>query len=268
MALSLQVATTDDGILAWIKSPPSLFDQAAIVLEVLHCRRWGIVRRAVEEGALDPDAPISGARVRGVVKLLHAATMFSALQLVRFLIFDKRVDPNQEDMIGLTALHHAISHNAESILHFFLDKVPSININHASTCGGVSPLMVAAARGNIPIMKILVSRGAEVDALDDDGKTALAFASHASQEEAALWLLEEAGAAWDVVPREGLCVVVQAAALGQVRLVKAGIRRMRADGVGEALLFEHLADAAYTGIRNRREISLKALEEEAGLDVV
>lgn len=261
MASLLRIPSHDDKILAWLRSPPPHVDRANVVLEALAHRRWKVVRRAVEDGMLDLGMPIRGARIVGVVKLLHAAAMFAALPLVRYLIVDRGVDPNEEDGVGLTALHYAISERNEAVALFLL-QAPSIDIHSTSAPGGVSPLMVAAARGSISIMKALVAKGARVDGQDDEGKTAVAFATYASEEEAAVYLIEEAGAPWQLAPRKKLSAVVQAAAVGQARLLRACLRRMRAEGVSEAVLADHMGGAAYFAARYGKEGALKALADE------
>lgn len=75
---------------------------------------------------------------------------------------------------------------------------------------GITPLMFAAAFGMVGVMRALVVKGAEVDALDEDGETALLYAVRKKQEDEALYLLEEAGAAWEVEGQRTQCLAVAA----------------------------------------------------------
>lgn len=104
---------------------------------------------------------------------------------------------------------------------------------------GSTPLMLAAGRGLLEVVKTLVAKGVEVNVLDDDGWTALACAVDAKQEECALYLLEEASASWRGNIRDA-CGMKSSSVLGLAimtripRVVKALVQRMRADGVALA----------------------------------
>lgn len=51
-------------------------------------------------------------------------------------------------------------------------RLPGLKIHYHMT-----PLMVAAARGNLPMVNTLIAAGAKVNAQSDEGKTALIYAS-------------------------------------------------------------------------------------------
>ncbi|XP_076271705.1 protein phosphatase 1 regulatory subunit 12B-like isoform X19 [Rhynchophorus ferrugineus] len=67
-------------------------------------------------------------------------------------------------------------------------KSSSVNASHSKT--GATPLHVAAAKGYIDVMKILLQCSADVDAQDADGWTPLHAAAHWAQGEASRLLVE------------------------------------------------------------------------------
>ena len=80
---------------------------------------------------------------------------------------------------------------------------------------GVTPLMLASQRGMLTVMIALVQTGAEVEAKDCHGQTALVHAVLGGKESAALWLIETARAAMPPT------AVDLAADLGMASLFKA-----------------------------------------------
>jgi ankyrin repeat protein len=84
--------------------------------------------------------------------------------------------------------------------------------------GGFSPLGWAARRGDVELVRLLIKRGAQVDAADEHGQTALMDAVMANQVETARVLLE-AGADPNA-PGMGLPPMAFAVTLGGREMVK------------------------------------------------
>lgn len=112
-------------------------------------------------------------------------------------------DVNARDKDGATALHVAVTQgndiatvctlgrepflgecSNEMIIRFLIGNGADINARNAS---GETPLMVAAAKGNITAMRLLLERGAVITQRDDAGYTVL---HHASRSPFSLQLLQ------------------------------------------------------------------------------
>lgn len=76
---------------------------------------------------------------------------------------------------GWCAVHSAAQSERTEGLALLLERHASV---HAPTRKRVTPLHVAAFNGRLPATKLLVARGACLDALDEDGHTPLANAQH------------------------------------------------------------------------------------------
>ena len=87
-----------------------------------------------------------------------------------------------------------------------------------------------------------------MNAVDDCGRTAIDHAVKVGQhEDAALYLLETAGAAWET-PDGRPSVFFYAAILGLVRFLNAVMKRMRADNTDSALVATYMQTAAVHAI--------------------
>jgi ankyrin repeat protein len=115
------------------------------------------------------------ARERGDKPLLWACTE-GHLNIVRYLVLDKRADVNARQKNGFTPLLLAVSHNHLAVVRFLLG-CSAINVN-ATLADGCSSLMMACERGQLPMVRCLAeARGAAVGAArPSDGKTALMLA--------------------------------------------------------------------------------------------
>ncbi|CAJ1440230.1 unnamed protein product [Effrenium voratum] len=78
-------------------------------------------------------------------------------------------------------------------------RLRGANPNAAADTGafgvGAYPLHLAAKRGRLEIMEVLLKAGAHVDAADQNGRTALMVAAASGQCAATTWLLQHASAA-------------------------------------------------------------------------
>ena len=86
---------------------------------------------------------------------------------------DKRVEilNHLADLLGFKVLEGAIRHGLEEVVKEVLRNNPKL-VNHTGE-NGRTPLMLAASLGKNPLVQLLLARGAKVDAVDNDGKTAL-----------------------------------------------------------------------------------------------
>jgi ankyrin repeat protein len=246
-------------VFALLKSPPPPLDKKTIVKMVVKERRFGVLQRAVEGGVLDPNFELPP-----LLLLTHVAAGYGAAPLLRSLI-SRGVDPNEKDSSGWAPLPLAVSMKQKEAALFLINNVPGADLN-AQDEEGFTPLMFAAGTGMLAVMKALIAKGADVNAVNQKQESALIIAMANEQEEAALYLVEQARATWDMGGEERTPLAF-AAKSGQVRSLKAILRRMRAEILGnEAAVFAHMESAAAVAVDARELASLQALVEE-GLDV-
>lgn len=122
------------------------------------------------------------------------------------LLVGAGADVNARRLDGLTGLHLAAGGGEERVARAWIAAGADVNMKVDE--GGLSALMLAVSHYWWPgIVSALLEAGAEVDATDDEGRTALMFAvrrepeSQVGKQRSAVTLLIEAGA--DVNARDG-----------------------------------------------------------------
>ena len=315
---------SDETVLGLIEWPPSPMTQWSIVRNVALNGRGALLLRALERGVLSPAFRCGGGTV------VHLAAKYGPLELLKSLIMDRGVDPNEVGTDGWRPLHFAIYAGWEQEALSLINEAPGVDVD-APMSSGHTPLMLAARHGtvdvlralvgkgadvntknangycalreaisckkraaalylineapgvdinafdgrgkaamlpaasvgNVAVMKALVDKGADVNTKNDLGATPLQVAIYKGGEEAALYLVEEAAAAVYDPDMQALSL---AASYSTGRVMRAIVRRMRADGVASATLAEEMGAAARFAIEKKKVELLKALIEE-GFDV-
>lgn len=233
-------------------------------------KRFALLERAVLEYLLDvnrPHRPIITFRYDGNGpgrRLIFAAAEEGAVGLLRALV-QKGADPNRCGR-DEGALHAALHYKkVEAALVLINDEAPGVDLDEQDAFGN-TPLSIAADKGLVPVLKALVAKGADLDALDGDREHPQGMLVHAirnEQEEAALYLLE-AGAPWRP-PRLDHCVAEGAARFGQLRLLIAVLRRLlrdeNVDAAARTGYLEAAANAAVTDAKHGQQV--QALELRA-----
>ncbi len=102
-----------------------------------------------------------------------------------------KIDKAENNSVGLTVAHIAVSENCPNILDIYISKKGNLNTKLKSS--GETPLMLAVFWRNYRLSKVLVSKGAKVNEVDLDGNTALSIAIHRGESNIAK-LLKENGA--------------------------------------------------------------------------
>ena len=104
---------------------------------------------------------------------LMTACEYGHVNTVTFLI-EHGANVNLQDWTGLTAVHYAVrGSQACEILSCLMENGADVD---AKTCGGLTPLMIAAERGDTKVATFLIEHGANVDLPDKIGATALCYA--------------------------------------------------------------------------------------------
>lgn len=204
-----------------------------------------MVELAVRSGHLRPDAVHEDG-----TPLVHIAAKYGAVDLLRAIVLEYGVDADMlcKNRTGDTALGAACFYGQEAAALFLINEAPGCDLNARGGPRRQTPLMLAAMRGLLGVVKALVGKGARVDAVDRDYHTALSSAISSREEEIALYLLEEAGASWRVAveSEEGRRITLLDFAVQHdcTRFLKAFLRRMRAEGVEEEPVRACIREAA------------------------
>jgi ankyrin repeat protein len=93
----------------------------------------------------------------------------------------------------MAPIHVAASHNQVDCLRSFLED--GLNADQRMPQTGLTPLMIAAKRGYVDVVQLLLDYGANLDATCEEGRTALHYAQEAGQKEVAELLRGEEGIA-------------------------------------------------------------------------
>jgi ankyrin repeat protein len=90
------------------------------------------------------------------------------------LLLNRGADVNARNQAGSTPLTEAVRLGNDAVVALLLQRSAKPNVVEAST--GKAPLHVAAARGQLTIVDLLLKHGALVDGIDSRGETALCYA--------------------------------------------------------------------------------------------
>ena len=147
-----------------------------------------IVRILIKRGA-----KIDQRSVYGWTALMQASC-YGSLPIVGLLL-QHRANPNVTNVWGATALSCACRNGHVAIASLLLDAESTVNGYASAHADAASPLMIAAQHGHDDIVRMLVSRDADVDArLVDVGWNALMLAATNCEPSACRTLVEMGGA--------------------------------------------------------------------------
>jgi ankyrin repeat protein len=148
------------------------------------------------EAGVDVNETFEWGDIRGMT-FLNMAAAASNSEATRMLI-EAGADVNQKTSDGATALHYAIQGGKTredkviiDVVRVFLDV--GANVNEQTESEGLTPLMLAADYGKTGVVKVLMDRGADINAKDRNGRTALMAAQDNGHQDI-VNLLKEAGA--------------------------------------------------------------------------
>lgn len=126
-------------------------------------------------------------------------------------------DFSATDRFGLTLLHYALR-NIDFVQHIITQAPWLIDQRDQQHC---TPFMMAAANGQLAVLKLLRAAGADVQAVDNEGNNALHLAAVAGEIATLTWLVTEAGLALESQNLYYLTPYLWAAQVGQIDVLKA-----------------------------------------------
>ena len=145
-------------------------------------QREEVVRRLVQAGAnLNVQASFRGTVLNRAIQLspygaqtyLSSLSYYLSIESIRLLI-TAGADVNAPDVRGLTPLMSAAEKMSVALIKMLLEAGAGASIN-AKDNEGRTALMVAAERGHAETIKTLLEAGAAINAKDNMGKTALMY---------------------------------------------------------------------------------------------
>ena len=162
------------------------------------------------------------------------------------VLLDAGADPNQaeeEEAAGMAPLHVATNDMYLEAARLLLERGAAVD---ATTKKGSTPLMLACKHGHVEAARLLLEKGAAVDAKNEEGMTPLMVACQKGQVEAARLLLEN-GAAVDAKDEDGRTALMVACMKGHVimtrLLLEKGADRTLADNDGDTAASYYLPRA-------------------------
>ena len=171
-----------------------------------------------------------GKRERAKTKFVYDTSLVRAVKVgdadrVRTLLF-ANVNVNEKNYAGISPLAIAAEKGNMDIVKMLVEE-GNANVNDVSSYG-VTPLIAASAAGNYEVVSYLIAHGANVAAKDDLGKTALLHAAAADNPKLIRSLIQLDSKATnlpDVTGNTPLIYAAQAGALDNVKeLVENGAK--------------------------------------------
>lgn len=136
------------------------------------------------EEALESGVKVNGRDQDGRTALMFAS--FNGFSEIVLLLLDEGADISLCDGMGRTALLYAATGPFPETVRILLDKGAEPNVVDSNE--HFTPLMHAAAEGNLDVVKILLKAGSDLSMKDVDGDNAASFARQAGHLEVAKYL--------------------------------------------------------------------------------
>ena len=198
--------------------------------------------------AVPPDSPVADAAMRGDTERVRELLRGGA-------------DVNAAQGDGMTAIHWAAEHDAVEMTEVLV--FAGANLEATTRLGGFTPLLVASRTGSAAVVDKLLDAGAPIEAATSTGETALHLAAAAGSSETASVLVSH-GANLDAVElTKGQTPLMFAAAYGRVDVVEV-LLHAGAEAALETIVVDYAAMAADDRVEiQERSERLAALYGEA-----
>ncbi|WCR58321.1 ankyrin repeat domain-containing protein [Wolbachia endosymbiont of Ctenocephalides felis wCfeJ] len=153
---------------------------------------------------------------------LHLAAAKGRLEIVQYLIEDKKVDLNVADWLNRTILHLASQYGKLEVVQYLVDKGADLNVVDKD---GRAPLHLAAMidlfdkDDRLKTVRYLVDNGASLNAADKDGMMPLHWAALEGRLEIVKYLVDNV-ADLDAANKDGMTPLHLAALKGRLEIVK------------------------------------------------
>ena len=160
-------------------------------------------------------APASEGGISGPKELFEAAKN-GDLEMVKRVLNSGRAVLVMDEQ-GSTPMHWAAFGGQNHVIQYLLDS-PGFSVNERNR-NNVTPLHWAAINGHRDTVDLLVSRGAEIDACDDEGRTPLFAAAAMGRVEVVDYLIQK-GADINAVDNDGVTPLIIAKNRRKLEIVK------------------------------------------------
>jgi uncharacterized protein len=143
---------------------------------------WSIIlndRAAFDRLIAVPGADVSAKDDRGETALTQAAQFamkHNTTPMVEALLGKGADVSGPTDPKGLTPLMHAANGNAPGVARALLTRIDPRDVDRRSSRGRTA-LLIGASVGAADVVRLLLEKGAQVDGLDEEGKTPLIHAA-------------------------------------------------------------------------------------------
>ena len=200
----------------------------------------------------------------GIRTAFFAATKQGDAETVDALLCQDRRPCGIVDEEGCAAIHHVAGRGWNAVVDVLLDYGADVNAKTEGKFAGLTPLHVAAMAGRTETVAMLLSAGADPNAVADDGNAPLHFATIGGFTEVANALLS-AGAEPDLKDGQGSAALHTAVNQGHAGIVKLLIEHGADDSLRDAWGGTPLLIAAINGNERIYRILVEAgARETAG----
>ncbi|MBW3622192.1 MAG: ankyrin repeat domain-containing protein [Armatimonadetes bacterium] len=193
------------------KADPNALGADLII--AIRMRDSGGVSKALAQGA-DPNFR----NWLGLTPLMFAAAAADP-PLLRLLI-EKKADVEAKSIYGTALTFAALGGNPENV-QLLLGKGANLLPDRID---GITPLMIAASQGYVPVAKLLLAKKPDLNRKDGEGQTALMHAARSGQTEIARLLIAQ-GATINLADKKGLTTLMYAAKGGHGETAKLLLQR-------------------------------------------
>lgn len=175
---------------------------------------------------IDMAAALNAATKDGHTPLLLAAGAGHA-RVVKVLLQQDRLRPDQPDAQGWNALHHAVQANHHEVVDLLLEQT-DIDVN-VTTASGLTPSFIAIESERLEMATLLQSKGADINRHRADGNTPLHLAVVQHHSDSVWWLLQQPGILPNKTNREGMAPLHVAALQGHINAVELLLNHAQTD---------------------------------------